>query len=252
MEPVLPGYTSVYLEDGMLTWDRSEKVKVSILAPYDIRQFDFSHKDSMDAFEQTIKLLEENYQNWDDEVSADELTYINNGLREELKSAVKDNNQDAINAVFGKLVSTMDNGMVSISSNANLDMIKAAYPADFGFAAQTFSDGTVRVTDMRINSPTFSTNLDYGYIILEVDDMPVDEAIAATPISFFPNGNEETTRRLQEIFLFRKPEDEKIKIKVLDPKGEEETLTLTSTTDTELLEQVLPDLFSEFQSYQGL
>jgi C-terminal processing protease CtpA/Prc len=251
MQPILPGYTSVYLEDGTLTWDRSEKIKVSILAPYDVRQYDLSHKSPLEAYDQAAKLLEGTYQNWDEEVDSTEFDYIHNELREELIDAIDEESIEKENAVFGKFVSIFDSSVVSLTSTDDIEMIKEAYPSDFGFTTETFSDGTVRITDMRMNSPTYSTNLDYGYIILEVDGKPVDEALAETPVLFFPNGEKEATRRLQEIFLFRKPEDAKMKIKVLDLQGEEETLTLTSTADTEFLDQTLPSFLREYQKYEA-
>ena len=245
--PLLAGYTSVHLQDGVLTWDRSREVEINITAPYDQRVYDLSHKDAFTAYTRTLKILEEDYPGWKEEVTADELSFLKNDLSDEMNDAAKADDQQAVTQIFGRLVSVLDNGMVQLSgSQDDINLIKQAYPADFGFSVNTMSDGMVRVTAIRSTSPTFNTSLGYGDVILEVDGQPVDDVINEQPISFFPNGDPETLRRLQEIFFLRKPEGEKMRLKIRNMLGEEESLTLTSSADTVLLERALPNIFSQY------
>jgi C-terminal processing protease CtpA/Prc len=248
VQPLLQGYTSIYLKDGKLTWDRSERVEITISAPYDQRQYDFSHKDGLTAYQQTLELLQESYPGWTAEVTSTEMDYLQNELAAEMEQAVDQEDELAVTQVFGKMIGTLDNGMLQLSSSqTSLEILKQAYPADFGFLIDTMDDGLVRVTEIRLNSSTFSTNLNYGDVLLEVDGMPVNEAIAKQPLAFFPAGDEETTRKLQEIFLLRKPEGEKIRLRIKNMLGEEESLTLTASADTALLESALPAVLSEYR-----
>ncbi|MBI9050938.1 MAG: hypothetical protein JEZ00_16065 [Anaerolineaceae bacterium] len=247
-QPIEPGYTSVYLENGKLNWERSTEVRVSILPPYDQREFDLSHKNNVEAYDQAIALMEQRYPNWADEISNEEREKLYNELHSKIEAASVNGDEQAIADVYGELISMLDNGLIEMEGNQiQMDILKKAYPADFGILVDTMADGAVRITDMRFNSSSRETNLAIGDTILEINGLPIDAAITAQELSFFPIGNPSLTRKLQEIFLFRNAEDEKMSIKVRNIKGEEESYTLSSSPDTMQMEYKLAEIMSEYR-----
>ncbi len=248
LEPLLPGYTSIYLDNGKLKRDRSPSVSVSIRSPLDQRQFDLSHREVLTAYDETLLLLEQYYPEWNGEPFAPDREYLQTTLREKMKLAAEQEDMLAIMQVYGELVTSLNNAGIQLAGpDKDIEMLKKVYPADLGFLMDTMDDGLVRVTKMRENSPTYDTNLNYGDIVLEVDGIPVDEAINAQAYAFLPKTNLVTTRKLKELFLLRKPEGEKLRIKVRNMMGEEESFTLTSTPDTSLMELKLSAWFSEYR-----
>jgi C-terminal processing protease CtpA/Prc len=249
VEPLLPGYTSIYLENGKLKRDRSPSIKVSIRSPLDQRQFDLSHREELMAYDEALLLLEQNYPEWDSEAATPDREYLQATLREKMKQAVEQEDDLAILQVYGEMVTALNNVGIQLSGpDQGIEMLKKAYPADFGFLIGTMDDGLVRVTEMRKNSLTIDTNLSVGDIVVEVNGIAVDEAIEAQTFAFLPQTNLVTTRKLKELFLLRKPDGEKLRLKVRNMLGQEESYTLTSTLDTSLMEHKLPEWFSEYRN----
>ena len=237
VQPLLPGFTAISFSVDEVVWQREPTVTVTIPRVDGIQYFDLSAETPLAAYDQVLALLDTHYPGW-------EATDVQDDLREEMAQAAAQGDDLSVYQVYGELVAQMQNAMVTYTpASGLLDFLQQAYPADYGFLVVTVEDGTVRVSGLRENGPADLQGMDYGDILLEVNSVPVDEAIANQPLAWFGDSNLHTVRKLQELFLLRGLAGNEMELKIRTLLGETKTLTLTAENHRKLLHTGLERIF---------
>ena len=207
------GWTVVNMDDEIFTFDRSREVEIDLIEGEGSEADDFSDMDYPDAFSAMVEKLENEYAfseyyNIDWESLYQEYAPI-------IDTAFDNNDPDLFSLTLQDFLWQIPDGHVNMSLTI-ATFEEFAYNTDggLGIAIRQLDDGSVIVTYLTEDSPASNAGIELQAEILEINGVPIAEAIQNTQPYSAPYSTEHV-RNLQKMrYVTRYPLGTELKLPI--------------------------------------
>lgn len=230
------GWTVVNMDDEIFTFDRSREVEIDLIEGEGSEADDFSDMDYPDAFSAMVEKLENEYAfseyyNIDWEALYQEYAPI-------IDTAFDNNDPDLFSLTLQDFLWQIPDGHVNMSLTI-ATFEEFAYNTDggLGIAIRQLDDGSVIVTYLTEDSPASNAGIELQAEILEINGVPIAEAIQNTQPYSAPYSTEHV-RNLQKMrYVTRYPLGTEVAITYRNPNSiRQQTSILIATNEIESFE----------------
>ena len=230
------GWTVVNMDDEIFTFDRSREVEIDLIEGEGSEADDFSDMDYPDAFSAMVEKLENEYAfseyyNIDWETLYQEYAPI-------IDTAFDNNDPDLFSLTLQDFLWQIPDGHVNMSLTI-ATFEEFAYNTDggLGIAIRQLDDGSVIVTYLTEDSPASNAGIELQAEILEINGVPIAEAIQNTQPYSAPYSTEHV-RNLQKMrYVTRYPLGTEVEITYRNPSSiRQQTSILIATNEIESFE----------------
>ncbi|UCF60319.1 MAG: PDZ domain-containing protein, partial [Anaerolineaceae bacterium] len=225
------GWTIVDLDTDPFTFDRSSEPKIDLLEPESAALDDFSDMDYTEAFEAMLEKMSTEYAftehknlNW--EALADQ-------FRPRFEEADRNNNSNSYFLALRDFVWSIPDGHVGMDISPLMAQFQYEVVGGLGLALHELDDGRVIVHYLLEGGPADDAGIEFGAEILEINNMPISEAISLIVPWSSPFSTEHTMRLEQVRYVTRYPQGTEVDIKFRNPGGEEKTIRITAVPEFE-------------------
>jgi len=229
------GYTVVNMDDDEFTFDRSRVAEIDLIEGEGAEADDFSDMSYTRAFEAMVEKFRLEYAFTDYyELDWDELYDEYIPLIEE---AQNNNDSDLFALTMQDFIWQIPDGHVSMSLTiATYEEFIYNTDGGLGIAIREIDDGSVIVTYVTEDSPADEAGIELQAEITEINGLPIDEAIENT-LAYSAPFSTEHVRNLQKMrYVTRYPIGTEVEISFINPDEDEETVTLTASSEFESFE----------------
>lgn len=230
------GWTVVNMDDEIFTFDRSREVEIDLIEGEGSEADDFSDMDYPDAFSAMVEKLENEYAfseyyNIDWEALYQDYAPI-------IDTAFDNNDPDLFSLTLQDFLWQIPDGHVNMSLTI-ATFEEFAYNTDggLGIAIRQLDDGSVIVTYLTEDSPASNAGIELQAEILEINGVPIAEAIQNTQPYSAPYSTEHV-RNLQKMrYVTRYPLGTEVEITYRNPNSiRQQTSILIATNEIESFE----------------
>ncbi len=174
------GYTVVDLDTDPFTFDRSQHPVIDLIEPESSALVDLSDLSYAEAFDELVDKLSKEYAfteykqiDWDD---------IHTNLRPRFEEADEQNDPDLYRRALRDFAWSIPDG--HISGPQLIDEFLDETTGGLGIAVRELDDGRVLVNFLLPGSPADEANIEMGAEILEINGLPIADALEAdkTPL----------------------------------------------------------------------
>lgn len=221
------GWTVVNMDAEVFTFDRSREPEIPLLEAEGAELDDFSSLNYIDAFDAMMEKLRNEYSFT--EFAGIDWDAIDAEFRPRFEEAEENNDAEAYYyAIFDFTIVIGDRHTNSNVSNILVNDFVEETAGGIGIAIRELSDGRVIVNFSAEDSPADDAGIEIGAEIIEIDGLPIMEAVSNTRAWSEPF-NTEHVRVLQRLrYVTRSPIGTDMEVTYINPDGDEETVTLTS------------------------
>ncbi|MFN8464480.1 MAG: S41 family peptidase [Caldilineaceae bacterium] len=233
------GFTVANIDNGTITFDRSQVAKVNVADPPGGATLDFSDQGIAESFDTLIDFLKERYvftEFYDIDWDALKTTYL-----PRVKQADADANLAEYYLVLLDLAHDLTDPHVYVQPGAifadpkALEEVKAGVPKLWGglqAGVVELNDGRIIVTSVTPGGPAAGAGFEFGTEILSVDGVPVDEILAQPLRTLEFPGTAEAKRMLNVNHLLSHAPGTEVEVGYQQPGATEVmTAVLTAVPD---------------------
>ena len=230
---VAAGYTMVDLDQEPFVFSRDEELVMELYEPEGLALKDFSDKSYTIAFNEMFEILRKEYAFNGIDGKQPDYDVLYNEIYPRIVAAETDLDWDSYYSALFDFTLAFNDGHVSLDGGDDGLLIRFAdIIFGYGFSVKEMDTGEVLVYFVSPSSSAESAGIHEGYQILEVDDIPIDQAISNVISVWGPYSTDFAERLDQTNLLFRTGEYQKsIEVKYVDLSGKTQTATLYSGED---------------------
>ena len=220
------GWTIVDLDTDPFTFDLSKEPKIDLLEPESAALDDFSDKGYTEAFEAMLEKMSTEYafteyKNLDWVALADQ-------FRPRFEEADRSNDTNSYLLALRDFLWSIPDGHVGMDISPLMAQFRFEVIGGLGLALHELDDGRVIVHYLLEGGPADEAGIEFGAEILEINNMPIREAISLIVPWSSPFSTEHTKRLEQLRYVTRYPQGTEVDIKFRNPGGEEKTQRITA------------------------
>jgi len=224
------GYTVVDLDTDPFTFDRAEDQKIDLIEPESSALVDLSELTYAEAFDKLVEKLSKEYAfteykniDWDQ---------IHTDLRPQFEEADEEQDADIYRRALRDFAWSIPDG--HISGPQLIDEFLEETGGGLGIAIRELDDSRVLVNFLTPGSPADEAGIELGAEILEIDGLPVADALEETKPHSAPFSTEHFERLQQLRYVTRFPVDTEVSITYLNPESNAPvTASLTAVREPE-------------------
>ncbi|HEY43073.1 MAG TPA: PDZ domain-containing protein [Anaerolineae bacterium] len=223
------GWTIVDLNTEPFTFDRSQEPKIDLLEPESIALVDFSEMSYEEAFDAMLEKFRNEYAfteqkgiDWDE---------LGDQFRPRFAQAERDRNPEMYYLALRDFLWSIPDGHVGMDLSVLIPQYQAEVVGGLGIALQELDDGRAIVAFLLDESPAAESGIELGAEILQIDGVPISEAITTIVPWTSPFSTEHTKRLEQVRFVTRFPLGTDVEVTYRNPEASTTTETITVTRE---------------------
>lgn len=224
------GYTVANLDTDPFTFDRAQDQEIDLIEPESLALVDLSELTYAEAFDELVDKLSKEYpftelKNLDwDQIHAD--------LRPQFEEADAKQDADLYRRALRDFAWSIPDG--HINGPQLIDEFLEETSGGLGIAVRELDDGRVLVNFLTPGSPAAEAGIELGAEILEINDLPIADALQQTRPFSAPFSTEHFKRLQQLRYVTRFPLDTEVAITYLNPESNAPaTASLTTVREPE-------------------
>ena len=224
------GYTRVDLDTDPFTFDRSREIVIDTIEPTESALDDFSNLSYTEAFDAMVEKFRleyafTEYKDLDWNALSDE-------FRPLVEAAEEDNDAEAFQLAIQGFTESVPDGHVSASSQFLASIPPQA--GGIGLALRELDDGRIIVTYIVAGSPAEEAGVQLGAEIIEINGVPIDDAVSALP-GLNPPYSNPVIRRVEQVReVTRFDVGDEVELTFQNPNADDpETVTMTAIEESE-------------------
>lgn len=225
------GWTIVNMDDEVFTFDRSREAEIDLIEAEGAELDDFSAMSYTEAFDAMMEKMRNEYSFT--EYAGIDWDQIEEDYRPRFEEAEENGDVEAYYyAIFDFTIEIGDRHTNSNVNNLLVNDFVEETSGGLGIAIRELSDGRVIVNFLAEDTPADDAGIELGAEIIEIDGVPIMEAVSNTRAWSEPF-NTEHVRTLQRLrYVTRSPIGTEVELTYINPDDdEEETITLTSVEE---------------------
>lgn len=227
------GYTAVNLDADPFTFDRSREVSFTLYEPESLEINDFSSMTYTEAFDALINVGKREYSFTESkDVDWDALAAE---FRPRFEEAERNNDVAAYLFALRDLTWRIPDEHISISEPTGTltrDFL-AQTDGGLGLSLVELDDERILVNFLLQGGPAAGAGMQLGATILDINGVPIQEAISAN-IPYSSPFSAPHTERIQQLrYVIRFPVDTQVELTFQNPDGQPQTVTLTTIPERE-------------------
>ena len=240
------GWTIVDLDTDPFTFERSKEPIIDLLEPESAALDDFSDMGYTEAFEAMLEKMSTEYafteyKNLDWVALADQ-------FRPRFEEADRSNDANSYLLALRDFLWSIPDGHVGMDISPLMSQFQHDVIGGLGLALHELDDGRVIVHFLMEGGPADNAGIEFGAEILEINNIPISEAISFIVPWSSPFSTEHTKRLEQLRYVTRYPQGTEVNVKFRNPGGEETTLMITAIPEFESYDFSSP--FAETTGYE--
>lgn len=225
------GWTRVDLDSDPFTFDRSREPEIELFEPESLALDDFSGMSYGEAFDAMLEKFRTEYAftelkdlDWD--ALAEE-------FRPRFEAADQAGDSRAYFLALRDFLWSVPDGHVGMDLSSLNDLFQSETGGGLGLALRELDGGRVIASFVTEGGPAALAGLTLGTEVLELDGVPIADAVAQN-VPWSSPFSTEHTRRLQQLrYVVRFPLGTEVELAFRDPDGEPTTASLTAVPEDE-------------------
>jgi C-terminal processing protease CtpA/Prc len=245
VEAVSAGYTLIDLDQEPFAFSRDEELVMDLYEPDDVAIKDYSEMSYTEAFDTMVDVIRMDYAFNGIEGKQPDYDALYDEIYPRVEAAEANNDADAFYLALQDFTLAFHDGHVGIDGGDRfLGLIYEKIFYGYGLAARELDSGEVIVTSVTPGSAAERAGIALNDEILEIDGLPVSEAISNVVSVIGPYSTDFGERWDQLRFLFRADaEGEEIEVKYHQFNGEIKTVTMTAEYELDSFYALSPYIF---------
>ncbi len=224
------GYSMVNLDQKPFVISQ-EPIAELTLFERNIEPYDFSGKSYVEAFDQMIEIVRQEYAFGDLKEKAPDWDKVNAELRPRVVLAEKNKDPNAFYLALRDFTWAFRDGHVALDAGQYSQQdFQTAVSGGYGFAIREFDDGRVFVTFLLEGGPAQLAGMQKGAEILEFDDQPISDAIDSVQ-SYSQQSSDFAIRYQKARYLLTSLPGEKAAVTFSNPDGIPQLVNLTAVEE---------------------
>ena len=240
------GWTVVEIDDEPFTFDRSREPKIDLFEPESMALADFSDMSYTEAFDAMLEKMRTEYaftehKNIDWDALAEQ-------FRPRFDNAQRRNNKQDYYFALRDFLWSIPDGHISMDFSVLSDQAQMEVIGGLGMAIQELEDGRIIVIYILEGGPADGAGIEFGAEILEINRVPIREAINEIIPWSSPFSTEHTKRLEQLRYVIRFPMWTEVYVTYKNPAGSPITDMLTAIFEVESL--LFDPFFADFTGFE--
>ncbi len=240
------GWTIVDLDTDPFTFDRSKEPKIDLLEPESSALDDFSDMSYTEAFEAMLEKMSTEYAFT--EYKSLDWAALADQFRPRFEEADRSNDANSYLLALRDFLWSIPDGHVGMDISPLMGLFQFEVNGGLGLALHELDDGRVIVHYLLEGGPAENAGIEFGAEIIEINTIPISEAISLIVPWSSPFSTEHTKRLEQLRYVTRYPQQTEVDIRFKNPGGEEKTLRIASIHEFESYDFSSP--FAETTGYE--
>ncbi|MBI9050937.1 MAG: hypothetical protein JEZ00_16060 [Anaerolineaceae bacterium] len=245
VQTISSGYTLVDMDQTPFAFSRDEELVMDLYEPDDIAIKDYTDMSYTEAFNTMLEVIRKEYAFNGIEGKQPEYEALYDEIYPRIVAAETDHNAEAYFAALLDFTLAFHDGHVGVDGGDRfIEQIYEHIYFGYGLAVRELDNGEVIVTFVTPESGAANAGIGLRDKILEIDGLPVSDAINNVVSVIGPYSTDFGKRWDQVRFLFRAESmDQEIEVKVQQFNGDNKTITLTSEYEVDSFYAGSPYLF---------
>jgi C-terminal processing protease CtpA/Prc len=232
--PIPAGYSIVNLDSDPFTVSQELQPDLELFEPKDVAIKDYSGDSYTRAFDKMFELVKLEYAFNGIEGKQPDWDKVYAEIKPRVEEAEKNADPIAFFRALQDYTYAFKDGHVGLSGGDIANQIfSESTGGGFGFAQSELDDGRVIVTFVTPGGPAEKAGVQVGAEVVEINGMPISDAISTVIPPTLPASMESSVRYQQARYLLRSPVGTETTIKFTNPDGTTLDTVLTSVPENE-------------------